>query len=176
MFMDIQQSNLYSLLYFNIVAWTFSIPIKIPQIYFNGCIIVHYIVQRRQSTKEFMLLNCGTGENSWESLGQQNQTSESSRKSTLNLHWKDWCWCWSSNTLDTWCEEPTYWKRPWCWQELKAEGEGDSRGWDGWMVSPIQWTWTWANFRRWWGIGMPSVLQPMESQRVGNNLETKQQQ
>ena len=51
MFMDIQQSNLYSILYFNIVAWTFSIPIKIPQIYFNGCIIVRYIVQRRQSTK-----------------------------------------------------------------------------------------------------------------------------
>ena len=39
------------------------------------------------------------------------------------IHWKDWCWSWSSNTLATWCEEPTYWKRPWYWERLKAEGE-----------------------------------------------------
>ena len=55
-----------------------------------------------------MLLNCGIGENSWESLGQQGyQISISSRKSTLNIHWKDWCW--SSNTLAIWCEELTCW-------------------------------------------------------------------
>ena len=59
-----------------------------------------------------------------------------SRKSTLNIHWKDWCWSWSSNTLATWCEEPTHWKRTWCWERLKAGGEGDDRGWDGWMASP----------------------------------------
>ena len=57
------------------------------------------------------------------------------RKSTLNTHWKDWCWSWSSSTLATWCEEPTRWKRPWCWERLKAEGEGDDRGWDDWMAS-----------------------------------------
>ena len=39
------------------------------------------------------------------------------------IHWKDWCWSWTSNTLATWCEEPTYWKRPWYWERLKAEGE-----------------------------------------------------
>ena len=49
--------------------------------------------------------------------------------------WKDWCWSWSANTLATWCEEPTHWKRPWCWERLKAGGEGDDRGWDGWMAS-----------------------------------------
>ena len=55
--------------------------------------------------------NCGVGEDSWESLKQQSdQTSPSYRKSTLNIHWKDWCW--SSKTLATWCEEPTHWKRP----------------------------------------------------------------
>ena len=45
------------------------------------------------------------------------------RKSTLNIHWKDWCWGWSSNTLATWYKESTHWKRPWCWERLKAGGE-----------------------------------------------------
>ena len=49
-------------------------------------------------------------------------------KEILNIHWKDWCWSWSSNTLATWWEEPTQRKRPWCWERLKAGGEGDKRG------------------------------------------------
>ena len=44
-----------------------------------------------------------------------------------------------------WCEELTYWKRPWCWERLKAGGEGDNREWDDWMASPTHWTWVWAN-------------------------------
>ena len=67
------------------------------------------------------------------------------KKSVLNIHWKDWCWSWSSRTLATWCEDLTHWKRPWCWERLKAGGEGDDRGWDGWMASLIWWTWVWAN-------------------------------
>ena len=62
----------------------------------------------------------------------------------LNIHWKDWCWSWSSNTLATWCEEPAHWKRPWCWEKLRARGEGDIRGWDGWIASLTQWTWVLA--------------------------------
>ena len=62
-----------------------------------------------------------------------------------NQFWKGWCWSWNSNTLPTWCEELTHWKRPWCWERLKAWGEGDDRGWDGWMASPTQWTWIWVN-------------------------------
>ena len=74
-----------------------------------------------------MLLNCGVGKDSWESLGLQgDQTSQSYR----NIHWKDWCWSWNSNTLATWCEELTHWKRLWCWERLRAGGEGDNRGWD----------------------------------------------
>ena len=53
--------------------------------------------------------------------------------------WKDWCWSWNSSTLATWCEELTHWKRPWCWERLKAGGEGDNIGWDGWMASLTQW-------------------------------------
>ena len=57
------------------------------------------------------------------------------RRSVLNIHWKVWCWNWNSNTLATWCEEPTDWKRPWFWERLKAGGEGNDRGWDGWSNS-----------------------------------------
>ena len=59
----------------------------------------------------------------------------------LNMHWKEWCWNWNSNTLATWCKVLTHWKRPWCWERLKAGGEGNDRRWDGWMASPTQWTW-----------------------------------
>ena len=52
-------------------------------------------------------------------------------QSWIFIHWKDWCWSWNSNTLATWCEELTHWKRPWCWERLKAGGKGDGKGWDG---------------------------------------------
>ena len=98
------------------------------------------------STKELIVSNCGVGEDSWESLALQgDQTSQSWRKSTLYIHSKHWCWGWSSNTLATWCEELTHWKRPWCWERLRAGGKGDDRGWDGWMASLTQWTWVWTN-------------------------------
>ena len=91
-----------------------------------------------------MRLNSGVGEDSRESLGLQgDQTSQPWRKSVLGVHWRDWCWSWNSSTLASWFEELTHWKRPWCWQRLKAGGEGDDRGWDGWMESPTQWTWVW---------------------------------
>ena len=77
-------------------------------------------------------LNCGAGEDSWGSLGLlEDQTSQSQRNSTLNFHWKDWCWSWSSNTLATGCKELTHWKRLWFWERLKAGGEGDDSRWDG---------------------------------------------
>ena len=57
------------------------------------------------------------------------------RKWVLNIHCKDRCWHWSSNTLVTRCKELTHCRRPWCWERLKAGGEGDNRGWDSWMAS-----------------------------------------
>ena len=121
-----------------------------------------------------MLLNCGVGEDSWESLGPQGDpASPSSRKSVLNVHWKDWCWSWNSNTVATWWKELTHLKRPWCWERLKARGEGDNRGWDGWMASPIWWTWVWVNSWRWWWTGRPGVLQFMGSQKVRHDWVTE---
>ena len=69
-------------------------------------------------------------------------------------------------------------ERPWCCERLKAGGEGDDRGPDGWMASLTQWRWAWASCRRWWRTGKPGVLQPMGSQRVtewlnSNNNDTK---
>ena len=55
---------------------------------------------------------------------------------------------WKSNTLATWWEELTHLKWPWCWERLKVGGEGDDRGWDGWMASLTHWTWVWVNCRR----------------------------
>ena len=119
-----------------------------------------------------MLSNCGVGEDSWEFLGLQDQSSQSYRKSILNIHWKDWCWSWSSNTVATWCNQPTHLKRPWCWLRLKA-GEWDDRGSDGWMASLTQWTWIWTSSGSWWKTGKPSMLQSMGSQRVGHNWGTE---
>ena len=88
-------------------------------------------------------------------------------------YWKDWCWSRNSNTLATWYEELTHLKRPWYWERLKAGGEGDDRGWDGWMASPTQQTWVWVNSRSWWWTGKPGVLQSMGSKSVRHNWVTE---
>ena len=121
-----------------------------------------------------MLLNCGVGEDSWESLGlQEDPTSPFLRKSVLNIHWKDWCWSWNSNILATWDEELIDLKRPWCWERLKAGGEGYNRGWGGWIAPPTQWTWVWVNTGRWWWTRRPGVLQSMGWQRVRQDWATE---
>ena len=87
----------------------------------------------------------------WELMDNFELTDSNRKKheySTLNIHWKDWCWSWSSNTLASWWEESTQWKRPWCWERLKAKGEGGGRGWDGLITSPTWWTWIWENSKR----------------------------
>ena len=120
-----------------------------------------------------MLLNCGVGEDSWEFHELQGDpTSPSYRKLVLNIHWKDWCWNWNSNTLATWCKELTHLKRPWCWERLKA-GEADDRGWDDWMASPTWWIWVWVSSRSWWWTGRPGMLQFMGLQTVGHDWVTE---
>ena len=71
--------------------------------------------------------------------------------------------------LATSCEELTNWKRLWCWEGLGTGGEGDDRGWDGWLASLTRWTWVWVNSGCWWWTGRPGVLRFMGSQRVGHD-------
>ena len=79
---------------------------------------------------------------------------------------------------DVEAETPIFWpsdaknwltRKDWCWERLKVQGEGDVRGWNGWMASPTQWTWVWVNPGSWWGTGRPDVLQSLGSQRVGHD-------
>ena len=95
------------------------------------------------------------GEQSWVFIGRTDAEAE------------------TPNTLATWCEELTHWKRPWRWEGLGVGGEGDDRGWDGWMESPTQWTWVWVNSGSWWWTGRPGVLWFIGSQRVGYDWETE---
>ena len=113
----------------------------------------------------------------WRGLLRISWTARRSNQSILKevspIHWKDWCWDWSSNTLATWCEELTHWERPSCWERLRAGGEGDDRRWDGWMASQTQWTWVWVDSRSWWWTGSPGVLRFMGLQRVRHDWATE---
>ena len=81
---------------------------------------------------------------------------------------------WSA--LKDWDKEPSHWKRPWCWERLRAGREGGDRGWDGWMASPTQWTWVWVNSGKYWRTKEPGLLQSVGLQRAGHDLETKLQE
>ena len=67
----------------------------------------------------------------------------------------------------------SYWKRLWWWERLGAGGQGDDRGWDGWIASVTRWTWVWVNSGRWWWTGRPGVLRFKGSQRVGHDWATE---
>ena len=129
---------------------------------------------KKAECRKLMPLNCGVGEHSWESLGRQGDpTSPSYRRSVLGVYWKGWCWSWNFNTLATSCEVLTHWKRPWCWDRLRAGGEGDDRGWDGWMASPSWWTCVWVDSGSWWWTGRPVMLRFMGSQRIRHDWATE---
>ena len=75
--------------------------------------------------------------------------------------------------LATSCKELTHWKRLCCWEGLGAGGEGDDRGGDGWMASPIRCTWVWVNSGCWWWTRRPGLLWFVGSQRIGHNWVTE---
>ena len=111
----------------------------------------------------------------WRRLLRVPWTARRSNQSILKeinpgISWREWWWSWNSSTLATSCEELTHWKRLWWWEGLGAGGEGDNRGWDGWMASLTQWTWVSVNSGSWWWTGRPGVLRFMGSQRVGHDL------
>ena len=96
------------------------------------------------------------------------------REINLSTCWKDWCWSWNSSILVIWCKLLTHWKVPHAGKDWgQKEKRAGVRGWSGWMASPTQWTWIWANFRRLRGTGRPGLLQSMGSQRVGHNWATE---
>ena len=64
-------------------------------------------------------------------------------------------------------------KKPWCWEGLRAVGEGNNGGWDGWMASLTQWTWVWVDSGSWWWTGRPGMLQLIRLQRVGHYWATE---
>ena len=94
---------------------------------------------------------------------------------------EDQSWVFIGRT-DAEAESPIFWPpytknwliaedRPWCWERFKTGGEGDHRGWDGWMASPTWRTWVWVSSRSWWWTGKPGVLQSLGSERVRYNWE-----
>ena len=119
------------------------------------------------------------GNQSWICIGRTDAEAEapifwpadekSIRKDPVNEHAFTWMLLWT-------CIYIYHWKRPSCWGRLKAGEERGNRGWDVWMASPMQWTWTWGNLGRCWGTGRPGVLQSMESQRVRHDLWIEQQE
>ena len=126
----------------------------------NWCfwtVVLDKILESPLDCKEIKPVN-PKGNQSWIFIGR----TDAKKKKKKN-------WCWSSNALASWFKELIHWKRLWCWERLKAGGEGYDKGWDGWMASLIQWTWVWARSGSRWWTGRPDVLQSMGSQRVGHN-------
>ena len=95
------------------------------------------------------------GDQPWDFFGRNDAKAET--PVLLPRHAKSW----------------THWKRLWCWEGLGAGGEGDDRGWDGWMASPTRWTWVWVKSRSWWWTGRPGTLWFIGLQRVGHNWATE---
>ena len=130
---------------------------------------------RRLSTEELMLLKCSAGKDSCEWVLWSARKLNWSILKEINHEY-------SLEELMLKLKlqyfgpliELTHWKRPWWWERLRAGGEGDNRGWDGWMASLTQWTWIWANSGRQWRTRKPGVLQSMGSQRVGQVLASEQ--
>ena len=129
-------------------------------------------LQWKLSNEELMLLNCGVGEDSWESLGLQRDPTSPLEISPgcllegLMLKLK-------LQYLASWCEELTIWKDPDAGKRLRAGWEGDNRGWDGWMASLTQWTWVWVSTGSWWWTRRPGVLQSMRVQIIRHDWATE---
>ena len=121
-----------------------------------------------------MLLNCGVGEDSWKSLGWRRESNQSILKEInceysleglmlkLNPQYFGHQ-MWRTDSLEN----------PWCWERLRAGGEGDNRGCDGWMALLTQWTWVWVSSGSWRWTGKPGLLQSMGSQTVGHDWATE---
>ena len=128
-----------------------------------SCMDVRVGLCRKLSTEELMLLNCGVGEDSWESLLKEISPGISLEGMMLKLKLQYFGHLmWRVDSLE----------KTLMLGKIGAGGEGDNRGWDGWMASLTLWTWVWVNSRSWWWTGRPGVLWFMGSQRVGHDWAT----
>ena len=137
-----------------------------------SCMDVRVGLWRKLRAKELMLLNCGVGEDSWESFGLQGDPThlmeiiivvslEGMMLKLKLLYFGHLVW--RVDSLE----------KLWCWEGLGAGGEGDDRGWDGWMASRTRWTCVWVNSGSWWWTGRPGMLWFMGSQRVEHDWATE---
>ena len=162
-------TNLHSIL----KNWDVTLPTKVHLVKAMVFPVVMYGCEswtiRKLSAEELVLLNCGVGEDSWESLGLQgDQTSHFYRKLFLNIIGRTVLKL-KLQYFGHLMERTDSLEIPWCWERLKARGEGDNRGWDSWMASPTRWTWVWVDSGCWWWTGRPLMLQFTGSQRVGHD-------
>ena len=162
-------TNLHSIL----KNWDVTLPTKVHLVKAMVFPVVMYGCEswtiRKLSAEELVLLNCGVGEDSWESLGLQgDQTSHFYRKLFLHIIGRTVLKL-KLQYFGHLMERTDSLEIPWCWERLKARGEGDNRGWDSWMASPTRWTWVWVDSGCWWWTGRPLMLQFTGSQRVGHD-------
>ena len=137
---------------FQVVMWIWVLDYKENGALKNWCfwtVVLEKTLESPLDCKEIQPVNL-KGNQSWAVIGKTDAEAE-------------------TPVLWPRCEEPTHWKRPWCWERLKVGGEGDNRGWGGWMASLTGWTWVWVGSGNWWWIGKPGVLQSIWLQRVGHN-------
>ena len=120
-----------------------------------------------------MLLNCGVGEDSWESLGLRRSNQSILKEISpeysleglmlkLKLQYLGHL-MWRSDSLE----------KTLMLGKIEAGREGIDRGWDGWMASPTQCTWVWVDSGSWWWTGRLGMLQFMGSQRIGHERTTE---
>ena len=167
---EVQQNSAKQL--FRLPCWHFADNSSYSQSY--GFSSSHGWMWALDHKEDWASKNCGVGEDSRKSLGQK-------EIKLVNLKGNQpWIFIGRTDAEDPILWPPdtnsTHGKITWCWERLKAGAEGGDRGWDGWMASPTQLTWVWANSGRWWRTGKPEELQSMGSWRVRYDLVTEQQQ
>ena len=132
-------------------------------------------LSKKLSTEEVFLLNCGVGEDSWEPLdckeiqpvhSKGNQSWILLEGLMLKLKLK-------LQYFGHLIQRADLFEKTLCWERLRAGGEGDDRGWDGWMASLTRWTRVWVSSESWWWTGKPGLLQFMASQTAGHNWVTE---
>ena len=128
---------------------------------------------KKAEHQELMLLNCGVGEDSWESLWTARRSNEFILKNSPGCSLEGLRLKLKLQYLGHLMQRADSSERLWWWERLRTGEEGDDKGWDGWMASLIQWTWVWVESGIWWWTGRPGMLWIMESQRVRHDWATE---